>query len=205
MVEKFLILEKALEAFGEKGYHLTSLEAIAVKANLRKSAISKYFKTKGALYMELLNMASVSRRQEVFENIGLTEDVKEKLSRFIISALRFARNRKYYYRILTTPVAGDYPEVQKKFDEVQEEYKNHVYQILQNGVRQGKFRAVNPLITTVFLGKLIEGTVDLAEANPGYAVDQMILSMLDLVWNGLGRKIDGGRPDSVERPIPHLR
>jgi AcrR family transcriptional regulator len=196
MVEKVLILENAMEIFGEKGYYLTTIEEIAVKSNLRKTVISKYFKNKAMLFVELLDMASVVRKREVFENIGLTQDVKEKLSRFIISALRFARNRQNHYRILTASVGADHPEIQNKLAEVQKEFQSQVYQILQDGVRQGKFRTVNPLIATVFLGKLIEGTIDIAEAKLGYAIDQMILSMLDLIWNGLARKVDAPHPVS---------
>jgi TetR/AcrR family fatty acid metabolism transcriptional regulator len=190
MVEKILILKKSLEVFGEKGFYLATIEEIAIRSNLRETVISKYFKNKEALFIELLNMASVVRKQEVFENIGLTEDVKEKLSRFIISALRFARNHKNYYRILTASVGAAYPEVQNKLSEVRKEFHDRVYQILQDGVRQGKFRTVNPLIATAFLGKLIEGTIDIVEAKLGYAIDQMILSMLDLIWNGLACEVD---------------
>lgn len=196
MVEKILILENAMEIFGKKGYYLTTIEEIAVKSNLRKTVISKYFKNKAVLFVELLDMASAVRRREVFENIGLTEDVKEKLSRFVISVLRFARNRRNHYRILTASTGVDHPEVQNKLAEVQNEFYNQVYQILQDGVRQGKFRTVNPLIATAFLGKLIEGTIDIVETKLGYAVDQMILSMLDLIWNGLARKVDIPNPGS---------
>jgi AcrR family transcriptional regulator len=197
MVERITIMENALEVFGGAGFYDATIEEIAVRSNLPQTVINKYFKTKEALFVELLNAASRARQQEVFEIIGLTDDVKERLSRFIISALRFARNRKNYYRLLTMSVGAAYPEVQHQLLEVRKEFRDQVYQILQEGVRQGKFRAVNPFIATAFLGKLIEGTVEVVEAQLGYAVDQMILSMLDLVWNGLARK--GETPNLLNR------
>jgi AcrR family transcriptional regulator len=197
MDEKELILVKALEVFGEKGFYLATIEEIACKSNFSKTRIGKYFKSKAALFGELIDMARALRKREVFANIGLTEDVKEQLSRFIIGVLRFANNRRHYYRILTVSAGTVDPRVGKRLLEAREEFQNQVYQILQAGVRQGKFRTVNPFVATVFLGKLIEGTVAAAEVQRGFATDQMILSMLDLVWNGLARK--GDYPEPAER------
>jgi AcrR family transcriptional regulator len=191
MYEKVLILEKAGEVFGEKGFYLTTIEEIASKANLKKTVLYKYFKNKDELFLELLNIASASRRQEVFDTIGITEDLREKLSRFIISLLRFARHQRNYFRILSVKIAVENREIQQKLVEIEGEFKTVVYQILQDGIRQGRFRAVNPLVATAFLGKLVEGTIEVIETEPCFSADQMILSMLDMVWNGLAKKTDG--------------
>jgi AcrR family transcriptional regulator len=194
MVEKMLIMEKALEVFGEAGFYLATIEDIAVKSNLDKPVINKYFQNKEALFIELLNTARIMRRREVFAVIGLSDNVKEQLSRFIISTLRFARNHRNYQQILTASVSATYPEAHNKLVEAREEFRNQVYQIIQAGVRQGKFRTVNPLIVTVFLEKLLEGTVAVVEAKSGYAADQIVLSMLDLIWNGLSCKGETANP-----------
>ena len=96
MYEKVVILEKAGEVFGEKGFYLTTIDEIAVRANLKKSILSKYYKNKDELFLELLTIANASRKQEVFDTIGLTDDLRERLSRFIISLLRFARHQRNY-------------------------------------------------------------------------------------------------------------
>ncbi|HYH01519.1 MAG TPA: TetR/AcrR family transcriptional regulator [Bacillota bacterium] len=200
MYEKILILEKAAEIFGEKGYYLATIEEVASRVNLKKTIIYKYFKNKDELFLELLNTASALRRREVFDTIGLTDDIREKLSRFIISLLRFARNQKNYYKILAEALTVSNPEIQTKLNQVREEFKDHVYQILQDGIRQGKFRIVNPLIMTAYLGKLIEGTVAIIEVEPNYSVDQMILTMLDMVWNGLAKKTETSVLPGIDEP-----
>lgn len=204
MYEKILILEKAAEIFGEKGYYLATIEEVANRVNLKKTIIYKYFKTKDELFLELLNTAAALRRREVFETIGLTDDAKEKLSRFIISLLRFARTQKNYYKILAGDLTVPNPEIQAKLDQTRNEFKDHVYQILQDGIRQGKFRIINPLIMTAFLGKLIEGTVAIIEVEPNYSVDQMILTMLDMVWNGLAKKTESSGLTGNDEPMTNL-
>ncbi len=185
---KTVILEKALETFAEKGYYRTTIQEIAERAGLNKRTIYRCIKTKEDLFMELLNAAASSRNEEVFKQIDITDDLKEKLSRFVISLIRFARNHRQYYRILTMDVVSDNPEFLRKVSEIQLEFREKVYQILQEGVRQGRFREVNPLLATTFLSKLIEGTLFIAENEPNYSSDQVILSMLDLFWNGLGKR-----------------
>lgn len=187
-MKKELILEKALETFAEKGYYRTTVQEIANRAELTKAAVYRCIKNKEELFIELLNEAALSRNEEVFKQIGITDDVKEKLSRFVISLIRFARNHRNYYRILTMEVVSDNPDFLGEVTKIQLEFREQVYQILQNGVRQGRFREVNPLLATTFLSKLIEGTLAIIENEPNYSPDQVILSMLDLFWNGLGKR-----------------
>ncbi|HOP74218.1 MAG TPA: TetR/AcrR family transcriptional regulator [Bacillota bacterium] len=187
-MNKSLILEKALEVFAEKGYYRTTIQEVADRAELSKRTVYRCIKTKEELFMELLNAAVLTRNEEVFKQIGITDDLKEKLSRFVISLIRFARNHRQYYRILTMEVVSDNPEFLNQVAKIQSEFQEQVYQILQEGVRQGRFREINPLLATTFLSKLIEGTLVIIENEPNYSSDQVILSMLDLFWNGLGKR-----------------
>jgi len=188
MYEKVLILEKAVEIFAAKGFYLTTLEEIAARTNLKKAAVSRYFKNKEELFIELLLTAASARQKEVFETIGLTDDFKEKLTRFTISFIRFAKNQRNYYKLLTMEVIAENREFTERVRQIQDEYQHFVYQILQDGIRQGRFQMNNPLLTATFLGKLIEGAHEIAIAEPNYSPDQIVLSMLDLVWNGLLKK-----------------
>lgn len=185
MYEKVLIMETALDLFAEKGYYRTTIEEIASRTDLKKTTIYRLIKSKEELFLELLNNAASARKREVFDNIDLTDDLREKLSRFILSYIRFAKNQTDYYKILIMDVLTDNLEFREKVAEVQGEFKAVIYQILQDGIRQGQFRKVNPLIASIFLGKIIEGTLETIEVEPNYSPDQIVLSVMDLVWNGL--------------------
>lgn len=188
MYEKVLILEKALEVFAEKGYYRTTIEEVANRTNLKKTTIYRCIKSKEDLFVELLTTASAARKREVFDQIDITGDVKEKLSRFTLSYIRFARNQRNYHKILNMEVPSENPEFEATVKKIGEQFKQVIYQILQDGIRQGIFRMVNPLIVSVFLEKLTEGVLDVVETEPNYSPDQIVLSMLDLIWNGLVKK-----------------
>lgn len=188
MNEKGFILERALEVFADKGYYRTTIEEIASRTELKKVTVYRCIKSKEDLFIELLTMAAAARKKEVFDNIGITDDLKEKLSRFILSFIRFAKTQKNYYKILKMELGSENPEFLEKVLKIQAELKNAIYQILQDGCRQGVFRTVNPLIANAFLGKLTEGVLEVIEIEPNYSPDQIVLSMLDLIWNGLVKK-----------------
>ncbi|MDP4086486.1 MAG: TetR/AcrR family transcriptional regulator [Bacillota bacterium] len=75
------ILESALKCFGEKGYHLTTMDDIVAYSNMSKGLIYNYFKSKEELYISLMEERSKKTLefiQSQFEQIKTaTEKVKE--------------------------------------------------------------------------------------------------------------------------------
>ncbi|MGD8400600.1 MAG: TetR family transcriptional regulator [Bacillota bacterium] len=49
-------MKKALEVFGEKGFYLAAIEKIDRKSNFFKTALGKYFKSKGTLFGGLIDL-----------------------------------------------------------------------------------------------------------------------------------------------------
>lgn len=180
------ILESALNVFSELDY--ISIDEIAVRAGISKDTVYRYFKNKEELFVELLVHAAAIRKQAIYDNIRMIEDIRGKLGRFIISILRFAKNQPHYFRLLTMDVTVDPPELQAKIEQIQREYEDIVYQLLQEGIRENRFRDVNPLIATTLLCKMIDGALRILEEEPNYSADQIVLTMLDLIWNGYGKK-----------------
>ena len=183
-----MIFDKALEVFAERGYYRTTIEEIATGVNLGKGTVYRIIKNKEQLFLNLLQLAASARRETVFENINLIDDLRGKLGRFIICLLRFAHSQPYYFKILTIDVASGHPDFQQKVKLIQGEYQEIILQLLQDGVKQNKFREISPYIASTFLCKLIEGAIRIFEEEPNYSADQIVLSMLDLIWNGFGKK-----------------
>lgn len=186
--KKRLILEKALEVFTEKDYQHATVDEIAEKAEIGKGTVYRYFKNKEELYLELLELAAQARREIIQENIRMIEDLRGKLGRFVIALLRFTKNQPQYFKILTAEVGAGNADFSLKVKTVQNEHQEILRQLLTEGVRQNKFREMNPFIASVYLNKLIEGALQIFEREPSLSADQIVLTMLDLIWNGLGKK-----------------
>src|SRR5207247_621254 len=52
------VLEAALELFGERGYHATSIAEIGERAGIAKSVLYHYFESKSALYETIVETLS---------------------------------------------------------------------------------------------------------------------------------------------------
>lgn len=186
--KRHLILDKALEVFTEKDYQHATVDEIADRAEIGKGTVYRYFKNKEELFLELLESAAELRRRTILENIQINEDLRGKLGRFVMSLLRFTKSQPQMFRLLTCEVGAAQSDFSQKVSRIQNEHQGIIVQILTDGVRQNKFREINPLIASVYLCKLIEGALQIFESEPNYTVDQIVLTMLDLIWNGLGKK-----------------
>lgn len=185
---KQLILEQAAIVFAENGFYRTTIEEISERVKLGKGTVYRIIKNKEQLFLDLLDKAAATRDAAIFENLGMVQDLRGKLGRFIISLLRFARTQPVYYKILTLEVASGRLGFEQQVKSVQESYLNDIYQIFQEGIRQNQIREVNPLIASVFISKLIEGALNIFEREPNYSSDQIVLTMLDMLWNGFGKR-----------------
>lgn len=89
MVDKIPIKDKiikaALDEFGSKGYDLSSTNVIALKANVSKGSIFKYYKSKALLFYELyiyeINKFILAYREII---PTLSHDVLEQLIEIIL-------------------------------------------------------------------------------------------------------------------------
>jgi AcrR family transcriptional regulator len=183
-----LILEKALDVFAEKDYQRATIDEIAALADVGKGTVYRYFKNKEDLFLDLLNEAAAARQQVIIENTGLSGELRGKLGRFVISLLRFTKNQPRYFKLLSTEVNSGQEQFLERVREIQNHHQETVYLILQEGIKQHKFREINPLIASVYICKLIEGALEIFKEEPNLTADQIVLTMLDLIWNGLAKK-----------------
>ncbi|MCM2533186.1 TetR/AcrR family transcriptional regulator [Neobacillus pocheonensis] len=56
--KRVTILESALKCFGEKGYHLTTMDDIVAYSKMSKGLLYNYFKSKEELYISLMDERS---------------------------------------------------------------------------------------------------------------------------------------------------
>jgi len=183
-----LILAKALEVFALKDYQPTTIGEIAIKAGVGRSTIRHYFQTKEILYLELLKNAAEARARTLAENIPRDEDLRVKLGKMITSLLRFAKNQPNYFKILTARIYSDKVDFVRQVEQIKNEHQHEVADLIQEGIRQHKFWESNPEITAVYICKLIEGALEIFQSEANYSVDQIVLSMLHLIWNGLVKR-----------------
>ncbi len=142
------ILHAALEAFREKGYHATTLDDIAARLGVRKTALYHYFPDKEAILYEC-------HRKSTEEVLRI---LREARRRFDTAADQLRYIIREHVRVMTETLDGSpgafevsslSPEHQRKIVAGRDRYERGLRRIIQEGIERGEFRKVDPK-TAVF-------------------------------------------------------
>ncbi len=136
------ILHAALRAFRERGYHATTLDHIAERLGVRKTALYHYFPDKEAILHEC-HQDSLVQLERILEASRALRSPRERL-RYLI---------REHVRVMTDTLRGS-PlafEVQAFSEERRTEmiagrdaYERELRRTIERGVRAGEFRPVDP-------------------------------------------------------------
>jgi AcrR family transcriptional regulator len=140
------ILHAALDAVREHGYHATTLEQIAARLGVAKTALYHYFPDKEAILY-------ACHRESLAELERLTAEVQRADVR---PAERLAALIREHVRVMTETLEGSTlafevtalgPARQAEIIAGRDSYEAALRGIVADGVRRGDFRAVDPKIT----------------------------------------------------------
>jgi AcrR family transcriptional regulator len=137
------ILQAALRAFRERGYHATTLDDIAVRLGLRKTALYHYFPDKEAI-LYACHLESLDQLKHLAVEAG---------ARFTRPAEQLAYLIREHVRVMTDTLQGSplafevtalSPEHQREIIRGRDAYERELRDIITQGVRAGDFRPADP-------------------------------------------------------------
>ncbi len=139
------ILHAALATAREKGYHATTLDDIAERLGVRKTALYHYFPDKDAILYACHRESLAELDRMIDESAVCCESARERLAYLI----------REHVRVMTDELEGS-PlafEVTALSDELRAEiiagrdrYEQILRDIVEEGVERGEFRRVDPKI-----------------------------------------------------------
>jgi AcrR family transcriptional regulator len=137
------ILHAALRAFRDKGYHATTLDDIAARLGIRKTALYHYFRDKEAIL-------HACHRESLAEVGGLLEEARR---RHTSAAERLAFVIREHVRVMTDTLEGSplafevsalSPAHQAEIIAARDRYERGLRDLIVRGVADGEFRSVDP-------------------------------------------------------------
>lgn len=137
------ILQAALGAFRERGYHATTLDDIAIRLGLRKTALYHYFPDKEAI-LYACHLESLSQLEQL---------AAEARTRFARPAEQLAFVIREHVRVMTDTLQGSplafevtalSPDHQREIIRGRDGYERVLRDIIVQGIRAGEFRATDP-------------------------------------------------------------
>lgn len=174
------ILHAALQAFRERGFHATTLDHIAQRLGVRKTALYHYFADKDAI----LHACHV-------ESLAQLERIAGESRRLASPAARLRHLIHEHVRVVTdsldgAPLAFEVTAMgsrhQAEIVYGRDRYEREVRQIIEHGIRTGAFRRVDAKVATfAILGAINwvarwyrpEGALDAAAIGAQFA-DQLV-------------------------------
>jgi AcrR family transcriptional regulator len=138
------ILHAALRAFKERGYHSTTLDDIAERIGVRKTALYHYFPDKEAILYEC-HRESLTELERLMKEARELDTASEQLAHVI----------REHVRVMTDTLEGSplafevtafSPERQKEMIAARDRYEHELRRIIDRGIKEGEFRRVDSKI-----------------------------------------------------------
>jgi AcrR family transcriptional regulator len=141
------LLAAAAAEFSLHGFDGASVDRIAGRAALNKAMIYYHFGSKKALYVEILRGVFGSMGQRTGAIVASDTGAAEKIAAFVAAISTEADARPYLPPLMMREIA----EGARRLDAETLRLMSHLFAnlraILEQGVREGVFRGVNPLLT----------------------------------------------------------
>lgn len=137
------ILKAAARAFRKLGYHGATVEEIASALHMKKGNLYYYFRNKEEILFAC-HQYSLDRLMQLLEHVegsGLTPD--EKLRRLIVAFVHTILDELHGTALFLDLEALSSPHL-KTVIARRDRFERGVRRVLEDGIREGRFRAGNP-------------------------------------------------------------
>jgi TetR/AcrR family transcriptional regulator len=144
------LLEAALDLFVDKGFAATRVEEVAAHAGVSKGTLFLYFPSKEELFKAVVRENIVRHQTEGAEEIARYQGSTPELLEYLMLEWwrRYGATKASGISKLVMSEASNFPDLARFFqDEVVTPGHAMIRSVLERGVRQGEFRAVDMDLT----------------------------------------------------------
>lgn len=175
------ILDVALRAFSQRGYHATSMNDIADALGMTKPVVYQHFDSKRALYLELLRDVGEDLVTVVTKAVAGTSDPREQTERGIIAYFRWVHENRPAFALLFESSE----RVDEEFAGIVAEFENDAAQAIAPLIAAD----ISPDDQVTFAVGLVgmAETVSRLTIRQGRTFDPELLgrTLAELAWGGL--------------------
>jgi AcrR family transcriptional regulator len=147
------ILDAAYDLFIGKGYWDTKIIDIADAAGIGKGTVYEYFESKDAIFFELFK-TKVAAGYESLAELSAKElsgagKLREYLEVELTNTAKYTFSKSFLIDLMMKSDAFRNPELIKSIHELVSQKFTILYKIIVDGINQGEFRDVDPLLAAV--------------------------------------------------------
>jgi AcrR family transcriptional regulator len=192
---RVLILDAARSAFAERGFHQTSLDAVAEQAGLSKALLYEHFDSKRELFGAMLEMHVQELVERINGAVASAEPGEARLRAGLEAFFGFVEERRGAWRIMFRN-PGD-PDVLESIGRVRDEVGAAIVQVMsEEAAAKGLESPDLPLMVEMVAQQLVGAMQSLADwwdMNRKVPKDEVIQGAMDFVWMGQEQLSQGRR------------
>jgi AcrR family transcriptional regulator len=177
------ILLAAIHLFAEKGFNETSMREIAEAAGVGKSTLYDYFPSKDEILIAFVIEEVENITTWAKEIASLNISAAEKFRRILGKHLQYMTENKLLYLKITYEAQRLNFASQQRIQKHRHAYQDMLCALVQEGIQNGEFRPVNPLLAIRAMFSLITSAV--YTTRPTGTPEQMLLEAIDIIFKGL--------------------
>lgn len=184
------VLDAALHEFSERGYHDTSIQDIALRAEFAVGTIYALFGTKEDLYRELLREHAVEAATEFTKALEHGRNEYEQLWNYVEAKGRLYEDKIKLARLIFTETlgtgilfkTGPNPELKTMYDL----WHRRLAMIFESGIQKGVFRNSNPLSLALALeGMTNQFLYQWSEDPEGFTYDMALEAIREVFFRSI--------------------
>jgi acetoacetyl-CoA synthetase len=186
------ILNAALEAFAEKGYHGTTTRQLAERSGLSVPGIYHHYRSKQDILFDLMMVIIDELIDRSHQALDSAEDQpREQFDAMVESLLRFHMYRQRGAVVSTSELRSLEPENRAKYVARRDEQQRMLDRIITAGVDSGEFATPFPADASRAIASLCVGVASWYRPDGQYSVETLLEHYVTIAEAIVG--LQGGR------------
>jgi AcrR family transcriptional regulator len=179
------IYQAAVRLIFERGYHGTSLRAVAGEVGLQMASLYYYFPSKQDLLMQIMRHTMGDLTATVERAIAGAVDPEERLRAAIRAHILFHAERREEAFVVDAELRALVPANYAAVVETRDRYEQLFAEVLRDGAEQGRFRVPDAKLAVFGLMALFTGVAVWYRPNGRLSLEQVADIYTDLFLRGV--------------------
>jgi AcrR family transcriptional regulator len=182
------ILDAACHVFGDKGFELATVEAVAEAARVAKGTVYLYYPSKQAIYDAVFAAGMAEMERLIGERVAAADSARDAIAGFVTVRSEYFQQHPDFFRIYVAEFARqvtgtpDRGACQLALDR----QTRALQKVMEKAVASGEVREIDPESAALAVFDMSKGLIGrrLLLGNRG-ALHKDITFLTDLIWTGL--------------------
>jgi AcrR family transcriptional regulator len=175
------LLDVALDVFAAKGFHATSMDDVAEAAGVTKPVVYQHFRSKRALYMELLDEVGTQLRDAIVKAGTAAGGPRRQVEAGCAAYFRFVAERRSAFRLMFGGGARRDEEFADAVRQVEESIADTVAGFIEADIDDEHRRILGHAVVGMAEGTSRYWLINGHDFDP----DQLARRIAELAWAGL--------------------